>query len=292
MPLTINPNPFEPVRSDDAKVARITASFEEEQRTHGKIYKADDLPFDYEDMTPEWFTAILGQDTPGAQVVSLDLGPKNVRRRNPMSAGSKDLSRKVPPTDVPSACNGTRLADPCRPSSSPKALKALEVRPRDSWSATELLDRINLCWGAIESEVVWYNSLRESVGIETPIGRFAAYNATSYNSIIIMDDVADSVDCCTFRTDVTKAMIASQLRLVAKLHAKFYESKDPTVLGLMSYAQGFQSLSGKTVYPSDTHDKAAPRPAILKRPRKKAGEQPRASSRPSSLRSSTARRGI
>src|SRR5262245_56568596 len=57
--------------------AEIKARFEEERKAQRRPVTADDLPFTYEAITPQWLTAVLGRGIPGAVVESHELGPRD-----------------------------------------------------------------------------------------------------------------------------------------------------------------------------------------------------------------------
>ena len=55
----------------------IRTRFEEERRAGKPPRAASDLPQSYEAITPEWLTAVLCKNTPGAHVRSFALGPRD-----------------------------------------------------------------------------------------------------------------------------------------------------------------------------------------------------------------------
>ncbi|MGR8947740.1 MAG: hypothetical protein ACU84Q_06805, partial [Gammaproteobacteria bacterium] len=55
----------------------IKRRFETEQANPITPLTADDMPPSYESITPQWLTAVLAPDTPGAKVISHTLGPRD-----------------------------------------------------------------------------------------------------------------------------------------------------------------------------------------------------------------------
>src|SRR5262249_32919795 len=82
--------------------------------------------------------------------------------------------------------------------------------------------------GAAEAEVNFYNYVRPFLDIEAPCAAFASIDTTSCNSIVMLEDLSDSVsEFCTQRTVVTRTEVVDQLALLAKVHGAGYG--DPRV---------------------------------------------------------------
>jgi hypothetical protein len=64
-----------------ARAQKIKEIFAQEQKNPAKAEKLEDIPQTYELITAKWLTAILGRNTQGAEVLSFELGPVDVRFR-------------------------------------------------------------------------------------------------------------------------------------------------------------------------------------------------------------------
>jgi len=180
--------------------AEIKAAFEREQRQHAEPRTAGDLPFTYEAITPRWLTAVLAGGTPGAAVVSHELGPPDsgtsCRRRIHLRWNERGAAAGLPPTVF---CKGTQ---------------SLESRYMLGMNE------------GVQAEVNFYNGVRPILDVIAPTAFFARFDPESLNSIIILRDLRDEVDFCQLDTDLTLEQAQSQMRLLATLHGRFYESPE------------------------------------------------------------------
>jgi len=177
--------------------ARITDLFLNED--HGmKVTKASEVPRSYEAITSEWLTDVLCRQTPGARVIEFrfdvrDDGSSNRRRiflrYNEAGAGL--------PASV--FC---------------KAAEGLDNR---------LVLGIS---GAAAHETNFYNKVRSRIQIEAPVGLWAAVDPESYASLIMLQDLGDSVTFCDERTRMDWDRATRQMTTLAKLHSRFYESDE------------------------------------------------------------------
>jgi hypothetical protein len=164
------------------------------------LTSADDLPLSYEEITPEWLTAILAGDVPGAKVLIHELGEEDEgtsSRRHIYLTWNDAGATAGLPSSVFS-----------------KSTMTLESR---------YLLGMN---GGIAAEAVFYNSVLPTLGVRAPEALFAAYDPDSFNSIIVMRDLADQVQFGSHELDLTLEQAKSQLRLLATLHARYYESPE------------------------------------------------------------------
>ncbi len=176
----------------------IKRRFEAEQANPITPMTAADMPPTYESITPEWLTDVLGRDVPGARVLSHTLGPvddgTSNRRRIAVewNQAGRDagLVGKI-------FCKGTQ---------------SLESRYMLGMNE------------GVQAEVNFYNVLYPQVGVIAPPPLFARYDAETLNSIVMLEDLADQVDFCTMQTDLSFEHCQSQMRLLAQLHSKYYES--------------------------------------------------------------------
>lgn len=187
----------------------MTVTFDQIKKHYGEeveraktraLTSADELPLSYEEITPEWLTAILGADVPGARVESHRLGEEDEgtsSRRHIYLTWNDAGTAAGLPTSVFS-----------------KSTMTLESR---------YLLGMN---GGIAAEAVFYNSVLPTLKVRAPEALFAAYDPESFNSIIVMRDLADQVQFGSHELDLTLEQAKSQLRLLATLHARYYNSPE------------------------------------------------------------------
>lgn len=178
-------------------IEQITAAYEEEQKNACPPVTADDIPINYEAITPQWLTTVLCDKHSGAKVLShrLDTPSDGTSNRNRIFIEYNDTGKKAGLPDTV-FCKGTyRLANRI----------ALGLN------------------GALQREVNFYNKVRPLLSIETPICCFANYNS-ALNSIIIMRELDPGMIYCTYRNaEITRARVENQLRVLASFHGKFLE---------------------------------------------------------------------
>jgi thiamine kinase-like enzyme len=178
-------------------IEQIIAGYEDEKRNRRPPVTAEDVPFVYEDITPEWLTAVLCVNHPGTQVTSYRLDQPdegNTSRRRIFLQYNLRGVRDGPPESV--FC---------------KASQPLPSRIGNGLS------------GAIQGEVNFYNKVRPSLQIEAPLCLFANYNA-ALNSIVILQDMGETATFCKHTTDMTLERAKSQMSLLGRLHGRFLDS--------------------------------------------------------------------
>ncbi|KAF9891525.1 hypothetical protein FE257_003992 [Aspergillus nanangensis] len=204
--------PADVLRRDIVQAIRQT--FEDEQINPPVPRKLGDIPISYDSITTEWLTDTLNPGSTGTVVKRHTLGPKDNgtanRRRIHLEWEGPD-AEKFPASVF------------C------KAAHALE-------------NRIVLSSGGTRSEVSFYNDVRARVDIEAPSAYFAAYDRQSWASMIMLRDIGDGAIFCTHKTVLTKAQFAEQIRILAKLHGRFYQSKEPFFETLVQYRDRFENL--------------------------------------------------
>jgi thiamine kinase-like enzyme len=196
-----------------AKVKRITELYERDQRSGTKATRATQIPISYAAMTPEWFTDVLCRDKPGIKVVDFSLG--NVdngssNRRRILLTYSSDPREHGLPSSV--FCKASH----------------------------ELINRISLgISGAAHGEAMFYNNVRPLLDIDAPRAYLATYDPESFNSIVVLDDLADQVEFGQQDTPITWERAANMVRLMANYHAALCEHPDLTSqkLGLPTWKQ-------------------------------------------------------
>jgi hypothetical protein len=181
------------------RIERIKAAYERDQRKQVKALQLGDIPVSYDAVTTEWLTAILCPTIPEARVNKFELGvvDNGTSNRRRIYVG---YNRAGEEAGLPNSvfCKATQ----------------------------DLGNRILCSAAATFSEVTFYNRIRALTSIDTPISYFAAYDPESWNSIIVLHDIADEVDFCSHETQMDRACVESQLSLLAILHGRFYDSPD------------------------------------------------------------------
>ena len=158
------------------------------------------LPLRFDDVSPEWLSAVLGGGAPGARVVGVEFGAEDEgtssRRHLYLRWNEHGVAAGLPSSVF---CKSTMT---------------LESR---------YLLGMN---GGIAAEVSFYNDVRPGLEIRTPQTLFAHYDPVTLNSIIIMEDLAGSVRFGSHELDLTIEQSRSQLRLLAHLHARYLDSPE------------------------------------------------------------------
>ena len=177
----------------------ITAEYEKERADRKPLVSTDVLPLAYEEITPAWMTSALATHFPGEEVAAVrlaapDEGTSSRRRIHLEWKGAKAAAL---PKSV--FCKGTLRLD------------------------NRYIIGLN---GGIEAEVSFYNVVRPKLPIVAPEAYFAAFHPRSLNSIIVMRDIGEEVRFCPVDQPLTRALAESQMRLLATLHGRYYESAE------------------------------------------------------------------
>jgi thiamine kinase-like enzyme len=178
----------------------IKKHFEAERSARGPLVSAADLPISYETITPAWLTKVIGKRHPGAEVVAIRLGESDEgtssRRRIFITWNEAGTRANLPATVF---CKGTQRLES-------RYMLALN--------------------GGIEAEVTFFNVVRPNLAIEAPEAYFASFHPKSFNSIIIMKDLGQEARFCQHSATMSLDRAQSQMKLLATLHAKYYESSE------------------------------------------------------------------
>jgi hypothetical protein len=226
------------------KIEAIKAAYQRERASQRKAVTLDDIPFSYELITTKWITATIGRHCSGAVATSFQLGPEDdgTSNRRHISIEWNDAGKAA---GLPSSvfCKATQ----------------------------GLNNRLNLSFGGIDSEVNFFNNLRQLVDIEAPVSLHAALDPESFNSIIVLRDLSDKVTFCGSKTYVTQEMLYDQLQILAKLHGRFYMSDEQAAKEIVTFRQAFSGyhqtvaveeacrdgwLAAKDVIPSRLYEQA------------------------------------
>lgn len=184
-----------------SKFDEIKNHFLAQQQANAIPRKVGDIPLTYEAITPQWLTAILASTYPGIAVESFTLDTVD---EGTSSRRRIFLQYPKPAADWPKSvfCKGTQ---------------SLESR--------YILGMNN----GIAAEVNFYNLVRPQLPIEAPRSIYANYDRQSFNSIIVMQDMAAEVQFCAIDTPMTRARGKSQMRLLARLHGEYYAKPERLV---------------------------------------------------------------
>lgn len=183
----------------DALIKEITEAYHYDQAHNAHpVTSTDELPIAFEYLTPEWLTDALCRDVPGAKVTGFDLGG--------VDNGSSNRRRiALTYNDAGNASAALPRSIFCK-------------------AAHNLANRIVLGVGSSsESESNYYSKIRPWLDIESPVPYFVKLDTKTWNAMIILGDISDSVtEFCNHHTVMTKARAESQMRLLARLHGKCY----------------------------------------------------------------------
>jgi hypothetical protein len=179
---------------------RIKERYERDHREYRKAIGPEDLPIDYEAITPEWLTHFLCKDHPDAKVVSYSLSEKDNgstnRRRIFVKYNDAGIAANLPKSVF------------CK-------------------SSCELTNRISLgLSGAALGEVTFYNKIRPLLNIEAPVPYFAKFDPDSCNSMIVLRDDSERVIFGDDSMVINRAQAESMVRLMAVYHGYMHERKE------------------------------------------------------------------
>lgn len=135
--------------TDQSVKQRLKEAYAEEKRTAKPPKTIDDIPFRYEDVNETWLEAVIAKDVPGAKLESFQLGPADsgTSDRRHITLNWNSVGQKA---GLPASCF-------CK--------------------ATQgLLNRLHLSFGAVQSEVNFYRSVRQLVKFEAPVAFHSQMN--------------------------------------------------------------------------------------------------------------------
>lgn len=200
-------------RSDT--VESIKGCCAEEAKNPPIARKYGDIPVSYDSITKEWLTATLARDRKDTSVKNFALGPED--------NGSSERRR------IEIEWEGAE-AD--------KMPKSVFCK-----AAHSINNRITLSVGGTYTEVCFFNEVRPLIEIEAPTAYFAGYNPDSWAAMIMLKDMGSATHFCTYKTALTKVQFAEQFQILAKLHGRFYQSKEPFFPRLLHYKDRIQNLT-------------------------------------------------
>lgn len=174
------------------EIEKITRLYEADRASGQKAVQAEDIPITYESITPEWLTAVLCKDHPGARVTAYRLGP----------ADDGTSGRRRIHIEYNDAGRGTGL---------PASVFAK--------SSQALIHRISYKLnGSTYAETNFYNHVRPLLEIESPRSRHARSDAETCNSIVLLDDLEGYASFCDEHTVITRDDALGMAMTLADLH--------------------------------------------------------------------------
>ena len=201
-------------------IQQIQAAYEKDIALNREAVTADDLPLSFDAVNDRWLTAVLCAGAPGAEVIGHGLGA--------VDDGSANR-RKI----------SVRYNEAGRATGLPTALFCK--------ASHHLANRIVLgLAGSARGEALFYSDIRPSLDIEAPVAHFARFDPETFNSMIMLTDISDTVsEFCDHRTVTTRAMAESQMRLLGKLHGSCYS--DPGLKGSLEQYPTFLEFFRNTL---------------------------------------------
>ncbi|MET0545711.1 MAG: aminoglycoside phosphotransferase family protein [Caulobacterales bacterium] len=180
---------------------RVKRAYDADQANPKKAVKLGDVPTRYELITPEWLSAILCKDARDAKVTGFELGPKN--------DGSSNRRRISITYNAAGSAAGLPSSVFCK-------------------AAESMGNRVILGpTGTAQGEVDFFGKVRSRLDIEAPVGLYGAFDPETFNYIVMMHDLTGKATFFDDHTTVLSRDQAEQMvRLLARLHARFYESAD------------------------------------------------------------------
>jgi hypothetical protein len=201
------------------RFAQIRSRFEEEARARKKPRAASDLPHVYEDVNPEWLTAILCARHPDAHVTACRIGPPDdgTSSRRRIEIEYDDAGRRAGlPRSV--FCKGSLSL------------------------ANRYMLGLN---GGIEAEVTFYRNVRPKLAIEAPRPLHARWDPATYNSIIVMEDMTGEVEFLRCQNVLSRERAEGQVRLLATLHGAHYGRVDTAELAPFRTWENFFTITAE-----------------------------------------------
>lgn len=203
--------------------AKVAAYAAWDEHAAGLPARRDAIPPTASKLTTEWLTAVLCTEHPQAKVISFELG------------GGSDgtSSRRQLRVSYNAAGQAAGLPRALYTKTTP------DVKTRTTLGPT----------GALANEVEFYRKLWPHLNIETPKAYFADYDPRSYRSMIVLEDVAVSkgAQFCDPSVYVTCEMAEDMVRLLAKLHAKWWGSAEIARMSWLHTRAEFQARASKAL---------------------------------------------
>lgn len=190
----------------------------------------DEVPCGVEGLTPEWLTAVLCRDVPGAEVLDVQVtgGHDGSSIRRGLSLTYNDAGRDAGlPTSLFTKATPTLL--------------------------TRLMSGF-----AAEAEAAFYTQIRPELGVEAPTHHHSAVDTESMLAIHIFDDLVSTrgASFCNQETFATREQAEQIVDTLAELHSTFYDSpRLDTELSWLSTFEDFVRINERNGF-REGHDRA------------------------------------
>lgn len=181
------------------EIARVSERFRTEDHAN-PVTKAEQVPNSYDAITDEWLTDVLCATGSDQRVVS--------HRFDERDDGSSNRRRIFIEYNDAGKAAGLPATVFCK-------------------AAETLNNRLVLGLSrAAQIEADFYNKVRTRLDIEAPVGIYARFDEESFASLIMLQDLADRAEFCDDLTVMTRDRAEQQIRTLAGLHSRFYESEE------------------------------------------------------------------
>lgn len=178
----------------------IRAIYAQEEASTLRPTTLQDVPHSYERITPEWMSAVLCRDAPGAQVSAVRLGES--------SHGSSNRQRIFVDYNQAGRDAGLPSSVFCK-------------------GSLELANRVMLGMSlTAKGEANFFNLIQKRLSVPTPPLIHAKFDDRTHGYVIVMEDLTGRADFCDETTFVDRARAEDMVRQLATLHGAFYESPE------------------------------------------------------------------
>jgi hypothetical protein len=228
-----------PKHSDSAAVAalKLTAQVCVERIARPRARQLGDVPYSVAAVTPEWLTAVLCKDCPGARVtaVRVELSSRGTHARHRLFLTYNDAGQR---SGLPASLFT-------------KSLPTLMNRMMGGYN------------GTARAEGRFYAEIRPELDIEAPIGYHWAFHRRTFAAVNLMEDLVATkgANFCDYRTPVSREMAEDMVDSLATLHGRHYGDPrlDTDFRWLIGYPAWFRigSQKMKTAYYTDKSFTAA-----------------------------------
>jgi aminoglycoside/choline kinase family phosphotransferase len=204
--------------NETEKLTRIRQEFQQDLRDMPPALTLEDVPAFYECITREWLTAVVRLRYPDATVTGFRLGERDSGTTN---------RRRIFLEYV-----GEHAGKPWPRSFFCKA-------------AQDLANRITMSAGSAMGETQFYNQIRPQLSIDAPTAYFAKVDPHSFRAIIVLEDLGDEAEFCTYQTHINDARARSQISLMARMHGRFYGqvATSPSLAAIDSFPDRFHRIA-------------------------------------------------
>ncbi|MBB3862119.1 thiamine kinase-like enzyme [Novosphingobium hassiacum] len=164
------------------------------------VTRRDEVPHSYAAITDAWLTDVLCRDHRGAAVIAHSFDERD--------DGSSNRRRIMLEYNSPGRDAGLPVTVFCK-------------------AAETLNNRLVLGLSrAAQIEADFYNLVRGRMEIEAPEGLYASFDPENFASLIMLRDLRGAATFCDDRTEMTRELAEQQIRTLANLHSRFYQSPE------------------------------------------------------------------